>query len=69
LKYFNKEDDLYYWFKLKKQTQIITKETNNEKGLSFINKNFEKINKPSLNMLFDIANLNKSFNKYQDAID
>ena len=69
LKSFNKEDDLYYWFKLKKQTQIITKETNNEKGLSFINKNFEKINKPSLNMLFDIANLNKSFNKYQDAID
>ena len=65
---YNKEDDLYHWFKLKKEAQIISKELSDEEGLNFINKNFEKINNPSVNMIFDIANFNKNLKKYKEAI-
>ena len=68
LDHFNQKDDLFYWFKLKKQAQIISKKTNNEEGLKFINDNFKKINDPSLKMIFDIANFHKNVKKYKEAI-
>ena len=69
LKYFNEKDDLYHWFKLKKQAQIISKELNDEESLKFINKEFKNIKKPTIKMIFDIANFNKNLKRYQDAID
>ena len=69
LKYFNKKDNFYYWFKIKKQTQIISKELSNVEALNFINTEFKKIKDPSINMLFDIANFNKNSKKYQNAIN
>jgi tetratricopeptide (TPR) repeat protein len=68
LKYFNEKDDVYYWFKIKKQAQIILKESSEEESLNFINKKFNTIKNPSLKMIFDIANLNKNSKKYQKAI-
>ena len=32
LEYFNKKDEFYYWFKLKKQAQIISKEFNDKES-------------------------------------
>jgi tetratricopeptide (TPR) repeat protein len=69
LDHFNKKDKLYYWFKLKKLAQIISKELNEEKSLKFINKEFKKIKEPSIKMIFDIANFNKNLKRYQEAID
>ena len=69
LEYFNEKDDFYYWYKLKKQAQIISKELNNEESINFINNKFKKIKNPSIKLFFDIANLNKNSKKYQDAID
>ena len=68
LEYFNKKDDFYYWYKLKKQAQIISKELNNEESINFINNKFKKIKNPSIKLVFDIANLNKNSTRYQDAI-
>jgi len=68
LKYFNKKDDFYYWFKIKKQAQIISKEANDKEALNFINKKFKKIEDPSVKIIFDIANFNKNSKKYKDAI-
>ena len=69
LEYFNEKDDFYYWFKIKKKTQIMSKELNNLEALNFINKEFEKIKDPSVNMIFDVANFNKNSEKYQTAIN
>ena len=68
LEYFNEKDDIYYWFKIKKQAQIISKESSEEESLNFINKKFNTIKNPSIKMIFDIANFNKNSKKYQKAI-
>jgi len=68
LESFNKKDDFYYWFKLKKEAQIISKKQNKNKSLDFINLNFKKIKNPSIKIVFDIANFNKNAKKYIVAI-
>ena len=69
LESFNKKDEFYYWFKLKKKAQIISKKQNKNKSLDFINLNFKKIKDPSIKILFDIANFNKNAKKYKKAIE
>jgi tetratricopeptide (TPR) repeat protein len=68
LESFNKKDEFYYWFKLKKEAQIISKLENKDKSLDFINLNFKKIKNPSIKIVFDIANFNKNAKKYKEAI-
>ena len=68
LKKFEKEDDFYYWYRLKKETQIISKEINQKESLKFIKSNFEKIEKPNEKILFDIANFYKNAKEYEQAI-
>lgn len=68
LKSFEENDEFYYWFRLKKEAQIISKTQNNHKSLDFINKKFKKIQNPSIKIIFDIANLNKNAKKYKKAI-
>ena len=69
LKIFDKEDKFYYWFKSKKEAQIIIKEQGYEDGIDFISSKFNKINNPNLKMVFDIANFYKNSKKYEKAID
>ncbi len=68
LKSFDKKDEFYYWFKLKKEAQIISKKQNKDKSLDFININFKKIKNPSIKITFDVANFNKNAKKYKEAI-
>ena len=68
LESFNKKDEFYYWFKLKKEAQIISKLQNKDKSLDFINLNFKKIKNPSIKIVFDIANFNKNAKKYKESI-
>jgi len=68
LESFSKKDEFYYWFKLKKEAQIISKKKSKGKSLDFINLNFKKIKNPSIKIIFDIANFNKSAKKYETAI-
>jgi len=68
LKSFDKKDDFYYWFKLKKEAQIILKQQNADASLDFINLKFKKIKDPSIKTIFDIANFNKNAKKYKEAI-
>jgi tetratricopeptide (TPR) repeat protein len=68
LEFFNKKDEFYYWFKLKKEAQIISKKKDKDKSLDFINLNFKKIKNPSIKIIFDIANFNKNAKKYKEAI-
>ena len=68
LESFNKKDEFYYWFKLKKEAQIISRKQGKNKSLDFINLNFKKIKNPSIKIIFDIANFNKNTKKYNEAI-
>ena len=68
LELFNKKDEFYYWFKLKKEAQIISRKQGKDKSLDFINLNFKKIKNPSIKIIFDIANFNKNTKKYKEAI-
>ncbi|MDB9831935.1 hypothetical protein OAC19_02500 [Candidatus Pelagibacter sp.] len=68
LESFNEKDEFYYWFKLKKEAQIISKKQNNEASLDFINSKLKKIKDPSIKIIFDIANFNKNAKKYKEAI-
>ena len=69
LKNFDKKDEFYYWFRVKKEAQIIIKEQSNEEGINFISLKFNKIDNPSLKMIFDIANFYKNSKKYKKAIN
>jgi tetratricopeptide (TPR) repeat protein len=68
LKNFNKTDGVYYWFKLKKEAQIISKQKSEEAAMSFINSKFKKIKNPPIKIVFDIGNFNKNAKKYKEAI-
>ena len=68
LREFEKEDNFYFWYRLKKEAQIILKEINQEESLKFIKSNFEKIKKPNEKILFDIANFYKNAKEYEQAI-
>jgi len=69
LKSFDKKDNFYYWFKLKKEAQIIFITKNEDESLSFINSRFKKIKEPSIKIIFDIANINKNSKKFKKAIN
>ncbi len=69
LKNFKKEDEFYYWFRLKKEAQIIIQEQDYENGIKYIDSKFNKIENPNIKVVFDLANLYKNSKNYEKAID
>ena len=67
LKKFKKEDDLYYWYRVKKEAQIIAKQRNKKESLNYITSNFDNIQQPNRRMILDIANFYKNSKKYEKA--
>ena len=68
LKNFKKDDKFYYWYRKKKETQIIAKQRNEKESLNYIVSQFNKITEPNNRILFDIANFYKSSKEYSKAI-
>ncbi|WP_075522514.1 tetratricopeptide repeat protein [Candidatus Pelagibacter communis] len=68
LKNFDKHQDLYYWYRSKKEAQIIVKTKNRDEGLNYITSKFLEIENPNNKFLFDIANFNKNSKKFDQAI-
>ena len=68
LKKIDKKYEFYYWFRIKKEAQIIIKEDGYDKGIKFISSKFNKINEPNAKMVFDIANFYKNSKNYEEAI-
>ena len=65
---FDNKDEFYYWFKLKKEAQIISKNIDKEASLNFINSKFSEIDNPNEKIIFDVANFNKNAKKFSLAI-
>ena len=68
LKNFKKEDDFFYWYRIKKEAQIIAKQRNKKESLNYIVAEFLKIKKINDKILFDLANFYKNSKAYEEAI-
>jgi len=65
---FTKNYKIYHWYKIKKIAEIIKKEKNSEASLEYIQNEFNKIENPSLKIIYDMANILKGFEKYELSI-
>ncbi len=68
LKNFKKEDNFYYWYRIKKEAQIISKEINKKESLDYITAEFDKIIEPNNKILFDVGNFYRNSKEYEEAI-
>jgi len=68
LKKFQRDNPIYYWYKLKKKAEIIKKKKDINSSFNFIYSEFTKIKSPSLRVIFDIANITKNFERYELSI-
>ena len=68
LKNFDKNQDFYYWYRVKKEAQIISKTSNKKEALNYITLKFDKIKNLNNKFIFDIANFYKNSNEYELAI-
>ena len=69
LKRFKKEATFYYWFRLKKEAQIIIKDKGYDEGTNYLSTKFSKIKNPNVKMIFDVANFYKNSKNYEKAIE
>ncbi len=69
LKSFNKEDKFYYWYRIKKEAQIIELQNNKKDSLNYVVAKFKKFKEPNKKFLFDIANFYKNSKKYEKSIE
>ncbi len=69
LEVFDKKDQIYYWYKIKKIGQIINKQENNIDSLEYIEKKFKKFKEPNNKILFDMASIYKNFKEYEKSIE
>ena len=69
LEKFSSEDEIYFWYKIKKIAQIISDEENDDKSLKYIEDNISDLKQKSPKILFDLANIYKNFENYKIAID
>ena len=69
LKNFDKKYEFYYWFRVKKEAQIIIKDKGYDEGINYLSLKFSKIKNPNVKMVFDIANFYKNSKNYKKAIE
>ena len=68
LRYFNKDDDFYFWYRIKKEAKIMEKQKSKSVSLNYITTEFKKIKKINEKMIFDLANFYKNSKDYDLAI-
>ena len=52
-KNFKEEDHFYYWYRIKKEAQIIARQRNKKESLNYIKAEFEKLDLINNKVLFD----------------
>ena len=68
LKNFGKRSEIYYWYRIKKIAQIIDKKNKSTESFDYIKEEFNKIENPSLKMIYEMGNIVKGFEKYDLSI-
>ena len=65
---FDEDDGIYYWYKIKKKHSNYFERVWNRAIFKLFKIKFKKIKYPSEKIFFDMANLSKSFKRYDEAI-
>ncbi len=63
------KDEVYNWYRVKKIGKILSQNVNDNESLKFTEENFKSINLPSVKILYDMANIYKSFKICEKAIN
>jgi len=66
---FDKQDQIYDWYKIKKIGQILADQNSEKESQEYIQKNYERIQNPSIKIIYDLANIYKNFEQYEAAIE
>ena len=67
-KQFNYKNPIFYWHAVKRITLINEKINNKKIAMDFLENNLNQIKEPSTKIYYDIANLYKIFDKYEESI-
>ena len=68
LKNFKENDDFYFWYRIKKEAQIISKQKNVDESVKYLESKFNQLDKINEKILFDFANYYRSSKRYKEAI-
>ena len=68
LENFIEEDEIYYWYKIRKISQIINLEQNTQKSLNYIEEKFEDYPNPTIKIIYDMANIYKRNKEFKKSI-
>ncbi len=66
---FDKNDGMYYWYKIKKEFEILKETQGEEQSLSFLNSKLKNLELQSPKIYFDLGNIYKGFKKYNKSIE
>ena len=69
LKNFDNKDGIYYWYRIKKEFEILKETEGKEKSLSFLNAKFKNLKFQSPKIYFDLGNIYKGFKDYRKSIE
>lgn len=69
LREFKGKGSFYNWYRIKKIAQIISIEENEKQSLKYIKRELKLFDNPNYKILFDVANIYKNFEKYDEAIN
>ena len=69
LKNFNEKDGIYYWYRIKKEFEILKETEGKEKSLYFLNAKLKNLKIQSPKIYFDLGNIYKGFKDYRKSIE
>ncbi len=69
LKKFSIKDDIYYWYRIKKEFEILKEAAGKEKSLTFLNLKVKNLKFKSPKIYFDLGNIYKGFKEYNKSIE
>ena len=69
LKKFNDKDGIYYWYRIKKEFNILNEAEGKEKSLSFLNSKIKNLKLKYPKIYFDLGNIYKGFKDYNKSIE
>ncbi len=69
LKKFSIKDDIYYWYRIKKEFEILKEAEGKEKSLTFLNLKVKNLKFKSPKIYFDLGNIYKGFKEYNKSIE
>ena len=69
LKNFDGKDGIYYWYRVKKEFDILKESKGKKESLLFLNKKIKNLKIKSPKVYFDLGNIHKGFKEYKKSIE